>query len=249
MRKLHRSVKSNSARSFLFVVVTADKSRWLATASAPCADSSAAFGPTQRFTFLDALRALAATGVAAYHIGRYGPVAHAAQEAMPRWLESSLKYGWVGVQIFFVLSGFVIAYSLRATRVTPAFVAQFAVRRSLRLDPAYWTTIALVLLLSAFIPSVFADPNLEGDPVSAGQVAAHLFYLQNILGLGNISVGFWTLCIEVQFYLTLIAPVCCAMDRRRRPAGMSAGSDAPGRLACAAGLDVAVHQQPESKFG
>jgi peptidoglycan/LPS O-acetylase OafA/YrhL len=172
--------------------------------------ASAPSGPTHRFTFLDALRGIAATGVAAFHISRYGPVAHAAEEAIPAWLEGLLKYGWVGVQIFFVLSGFVIAYSLRATRVTPAFVAQFAVRRSLRLDPAYWTTIMLVLLLTALVPSIFYDPNLESDPVSFGQLAAHLFYLQNILGLGNISVGFWTLCIEVQFYLALIGALCLA---------------------------------------
>ena len=167
-------------------------------------------GPTQRFTFLDALRGIAATGVAAFHISRYGPVAQAARQAIPSWLEVPLKHGWVGVQIFFVLSGFVIAYSLRASRVTPAFVAQFAVRRSLRLDPAYWTTIAVVLVLSALVPSIFSDPALEGDPVSVGQLAAHLLYLQNILGLGNISVGFWTLCIEVQFYLMLIGALCLA---------------------------------------
>jgi peptidoglycan/LPS O-acetylase OafA/YrhL len=104
----------------------------------------------------------------------------------------------------------VIAYSLRATRVTPAFVAQFAVKRSLRLDPAYWTTIAVVLALSALVPSIFSDPNLEGDPVCVGQVAAHLFYLQNVLGFDNISVGFWTLCIEVQFYLLLVGALCVA---------------------------------------
>jgi peptidoglycan/LPS O-acetylase OafA/YrhL len=156
-----------------------------------------------RFQFVDALRGLAALMVAAYHISRYGPLAHAAEQQWPDAVRLALKHGWIGVQIFFVISGFVIAYSLRNARATPGFIGQFAVRRSLRLDPAYWATILLVLLLSTLLPESFAEP-ASADPLSIGQLATHLGYLQNVLGYENLSVGFWTLCIEVQFYLLFV---------------------------------------------
>jgi len=62
----------------------------------------------------------------------------------------------------------------------------------------------VMLALAAWLPWIFTDPSLEGEPVTAGQVFAHVGYLQNILGFDNISVGFWTLCIEVQFYLAFV---------------------------------------------
>ena len=62
---------------------------------------------------------------------------------VPAPLETALKLGFVGVDIFFVLSGFVIAYSVREARITPRFLGRFALRRSIRLDPPYWITIAI----------------------------------------------------------------------------------------------------------
>ena len=63
--------------------------------------------------FVDGLRGFAALGVVVYHISRYGSIAAAARSVTPNWLATLLKHGWVGVQMFFVMSGFVIAYSLR----------------------------------------------------------------------------------------------------------------------------------------
>ena len=65
----------------------------------------------QRFAFVDALRGMAALGVAAYHIFRYGPLAAAAEPVLPNAVNGALHHGWIGVQIFFVISGFVIAYA------------------------------------------------------------------------------------------------------------------------------------------
>ncbi|HEX4149320.1 MAG TPA: acyltransferase, partial [Pirellulales bacterium] len=175
---------------------------------------------TGRFAFVDALRGLAALSVAAFHISRYGPLAHAAEGQWPGAVHLLLKHGWIGVQIFFVISGFVIAYSLRSARATPGFIGQFALRRSLRLDPAYWTTIALVLLLSALFPASFAEP-AAADALSGGQLVSHLGYLQNVLGYENLSVGFWTLCIEVQFYLLFVILLGVA----QRAAGCGVGAD------------------------
>ena len=105
-----------------------------------------------RSTFIDGLRGIAALSVACYHIDRYGPVPVAAEPAIPRWLISVIDHGSIGVQVFFVISGFVIAYSVRNARITPGYLANYVLRRAIRLDPPYWTTILFVLAVLAIVP-------------------------------------------------------------------------------------------------
>lgn len=171
---------------------------------------SPAIVPEGRFRYVDSLRGIASLAVACYHITRYGPLADSAREVIPGLLQGVFDRGWVGVQVFFVISGFVIAYSVRKARVTPAYIANYALRRSLRLDPPYWTTIAVVLLLHAILslglkmtsPLDVPDP-LEPE-LSSWVVLGHLLYIHKILGYDSLSAGFWTLCIEVQFYLIYV---------------------------------------------
>jgi peptidoglycan/LPS O-acetylase OafA/YrhL len=183
----------------------------------------------ERFVFVDGLRGLAALAVAAYHINRYGPLVEPASTLIPWPIQSAISHGWMGVQVFFVISGFVIAYSVRNERITPGFVGSFALRRSIRLDPAYWTTIAVVLVLASFGPRYFDDPSLWSPVPTWPQLAAHLGYLQNVVGYDNISVGFWTLCIEVQFYLLFIALLGVA-QKLSALAGHDSAADLPSRL-------------------
>jgi peptidoglycan/LPS O-acetylase OafA/YrhL len=167
----------------------------------PAADRPLELG-ARRFGFVDALRGIAALSVAAYHIDRYGPLPGAASGDVPKFITSALHHGWVGVQMFFVISGFVIAYTLRGMQVTPSSLGKFALRRSLRLDPPYWVTMLFVIGLYAVTTSLFDIENgLIDEAPTWDQVLAHLFYMQNILGYHNLSAGFWTLCIEVQFYI------------------------------------------------
>jgi peptidoglycan/LPS O-acetylase OafA/YrhL len=107
-------------------------------------------------------------------------------------------FGRCGVQIFFVLSGFVIAYTLRNQRIGLTYIGRFILRRSVRLDPPYWAAIAL--FCAYILLQRHASPSPPPLP-SAPQVMAHLFYLQNILHYGDINIVFWTLCIEIQFYI------------------------------------------------
>jgi peptidoglycan/LPS O-acetylase OafA/YrhL len=157
-------------------------------------------GRSRRFLALDSLRGFAALGVVFFHV--QGALDRAPQPWMPNILSHLFRFGYFGVDVFFVLSGFVIAYSVRDGSWTLGYLGRFTLKRALRLDPPYWTAIALELALIfaglRFFPSL-------GTPVpSVAQIVAHLFYLQDLLGYGDISVIFWTLCYEVQFYLTLI---------------------------------------------
>lgn len=155
-----------------------------------------------RFLFIDGLRGIASLAVAGFHFYGGGPLYSPLSKILPALVGMLLEHGSLGVEIFFVLSGFVIAYSLRNTRVTLGFLGNFVLRRSLRLDPPYWATIALVIIVNYVSNFVLTDrtATLPGW----GLIVAHIFYLQNILKLGNIVPVFWTLCLEVQFYLVFI---------------------------------------------
>ena len=189
-----------------------------------------------RSTFIDALRGIAALGVACYHITRYEPAPQPAREIIPGALAFVFDHAWIGVQVFFVISGFVIAYSLRSARITPGYFANYALRRSIRLDPPYWITILFVLLLHAvlhlhlgFDSPLDIPSKLEPD-LSWSLVGSHLLYLQNILGYDNLSAGFWTLCIEVQFYLLYVAGLGLAQRLPSRNKRSSADAGTAGLI-------------------
>ncbi len=147
--------------------------------------------------FPDGLRGVAATLVILPHaVGLldYWP----SPSTFTRMVIGIAPLGSCGVQIFFVLSGFVIAYSLRNAQFSVKYVGNFILRRSIRLDPPYWAAIVIYLGFIALRRSLGHDPL----PYPSGaKLLAHLFYLQDILGYGNINDVFWTLCIEIQFYV------------------------------------------------
>ena len=151
-----------------------------------------------RFAFIDALRGLAALSVVLFHI-HAGTAPAVFFATLPQFIQNCLKHGYLGVHVFFVISGFVTAYSLKKVKIDFAYFGNFTLRRLIRLTPPYWVTIALVIFLRYISNFIIAD-RVASLP-SGQQLIANMFYLQNILGLGNISDVFWTLCIEIQFYL------------------------------------------------
>src|SRR5437867_2467947 len=125
------------------------------TATAPILSTSTATTvkpisrvPGRRLVFLDALRGVAALAVVVLHMGPRGPFAPELSHVVPAPLIAIGARGFLGVEIFFVLSGFVIAMSMRDVRITPRFFGNFALRRSLRLDPPYLLTIAIVITIT-----------------------------------------------------------------------------------------------------
>lgn len=158
-----------------------------------------------RFVLIDALRGIAALVVLLYHLFHNADMALVEQitKTLPSFGPALIVYGYYGVQIFFVLSGFVIAHSLRKTPLSPKSVGYFILRRQLRLDPPFWTTLFIacgLLALEARIPALQS----EGMPTLKA-VLLNMVYLHKITGAQDIVTVSWTLCIEVQFYLVFIA--------------------------------------------
>jgi peptidoglycan/LPS O-acetylase OafA/YrhL len=165
-----------------------------------------------RFTFVDALRGIAALSVVLFHLNAADHVP-GLQALMPTWVEALLGHGNLGVAIFFVLSGFVIAHSLYKERVTLPLAGRFMLRRSIRLDPPYWVAIAVAL--GSAVLSAIVLPDKTRPEVSWQQIAAHLFYVQDILRYHEINDVFWTLSLEVQFYLIYVLLLAVARNNLR----------------------------------
>jgi len=119
--------------------------------------------------------------------------------AVPRELG---RLGHHGVILFFVLSGFVIPYSLMRSGVD-ASLRSFLVKRMIRLGPPFMAACVGTLILNLLSMQVpgYAGP-LGSDYLSQSllQLAADNVYISGILGRPWILVVAWTLAIEVQFY-------------------------------------------------
>jgi peptidoglycan/LPS O-acetylase OafA/YrhL len=188
--------------------------------AAPSLPSEAALSPAGaggRFVFVDALRGVAAVLVMLRHLYSSTPLYFALRLSFPRPLRVLCSDGLWGVHIFFVLSGFVIAHSLRNVVTTPHSVGRFILRRQLRLDPLYWFVLFLTLGL-LFGRHVIATQHggvVDWGLPGPGDVLLNLFYLHNVLhnwlGSSQIVSVAWTLCIEVQFYLFYI--LCLAIGQ------------------------------------
>jgi len=137
---------------------------------------------------LDALRAIAAACIILYHF-------------LPAFGLGGIPYGWLGVDLFFVISGYLITTILYRQRASTAgrwqVVRNFIFKRSLRLFPAYFAfiTVFAVLMITTGLWS--------WDP---GQSIWYYTYMSNILiflegpRAGHLT-HLWSLAVEEQFYL------------------------------------------------
>jgi peptidoglycan/LPS O-acetylase OafA/YrhL len=166
----------------------------------------------RRFYLIDALRGFAASWVVLFHIYIGGDVDRFLA-LLPDLLSRFLfEWGVAGVPVFFVISGFVIAHSVGRDQVDGRYLARFTLRRSLRLDPPYWASIILIVSLTSLASLI------QNEPVvlpSGAQTLAHMFYLQDILEYPQIGVIYWTLCLEIQFYLIYVVLVMLAQKISR----------------------------------
>lgn len=156
--------------------------------------------PPARFRAIDALRGYAALSVLVFHLIYNSPQATLYAELLPAWVYSGSGYLRSGVATFFVISGFVIGYTTYSLGSRVRDGARFGLRRQIRLDPPYYATIALVLVMGAIETSF----GFAARTFTLGEVLLNLVYLQDIVGAPAILAVAWTLCLEVQFYLVTV---------------------------------------------
>jgi len=157
---------------------------------------SAGSGSLPYLETIDVLRGIASLWVCWFHINTRGLV-----ELNPI-LAATGAPGDVGVAMFFVISGFVIPYSLYRGKYKFSNFARFLAKRIVRLDPPYLAAIVLAIAVpyltsrSSFHRGAIYHPNWI-------QVLAHLGYANAFIGFPWLVGGFWSLAIEFQYYVIL----------------------------------------------
>lgn len=156
-------------------------------------------GHAGRYPILDLLRAVAIIWV----LLRHWIIAHRDffQEStiqLPKALNSFFANGWIGVDLFFVLSGFLISSHFiqnKNRNLTRHSIRDFYLRRALRTLPLYWG----VILLSWMCADLLGAANF-----SMASFSTHFLFLQDYLS-SDVLITLWSLAVEEKFYL--LAPI------------------------------------------
>jgi peptidoglycan/LPS O-acetylase OafA/YrhL len=179
----------------------------------------------KRVPELDGLRGLAIVAVLFTHLGQIFDVGITGNHLVAS-ISRLMGDGWIGVDIFFVLSGFLITSIIRKDRTNPSFWSTFYLRRAFRILPAFFVVFFLTLLAIHFF-----KPDI---PLRATYIWPVIFFLANWTILGPdqpvMLSHLWSLAVEEQFYfvwpqlakrmsgtalltLTLVLSVACEILR------------------------------------
>ncbi len=165
-------------------------------------------GPGRHIPALDGIRALAILLVIPHNVD----VMSTSYPAYDYPVAALLHAGWIGVQLFFVLSGFLISGNLLDSRGSSHFFSAFFARRALRILPLYFSVLGVALVLT---------PALLPIPQSLRDTLPHQVWLWTFLSnwtdpYGGAVYGFshfWSLAVEEQFYLLWPLVVFCCGPR------------------------------------
>ena len=164
---------------------------------------------------LDGVRAMAVLAVVAHH--GFGGTQAVGQ--LDHLILAAADAGWIGVDLFFLLSGYLITRILLAGRGSRGFLRSFYTRRTLRIFPAHYT---LLFLLFVVAPAL----GVSSVGASAADAAWFWLYLGNVLTAlrgwpDPVLVPLWSLGIEEHFYLLWPLLVLTLPTRFLRPAAIA----------------------------
>jgi len=134
----------------------------------------------ERVYEIDALRFCAAMSVLMYH--------YVMGTGLFPWMSQIWRYGFLGVNLFFMISGFVIMLSAYDSKPS-----DFAISRIARLYPTYWVAVTLTIIVVLF---------MGGDThgVTVHQYLANLSMINNYFKIEDVDGVYWTLQTELKFY-------------------------------------------------
>jgi peptidoglycan/LPS O-acetylase OafA/YrhL len=173
----------------------------------------------RRIPELDALRGIAALAIVVFHLNR-----------------EVFFFGWVGVNLFFVLSGYLITSIILRHGGGAAFFRSFFARRALRIWPIYYLVVLAVVAMNLCLR----------HPFSMETLPLYLMYTQNVEKYWGVTLlpahpailHTWTLAIEEQFYI--LWPLLLLLTRRRLLPLLGLAVVTLSTGARTAGLDLSV---------
>jgi peptidoglycan/LPS O-acetylase OafA/YrhL len=156
-----------------------------------------------RVQALDLLRLVAVAAVIFYHYGFWGPSSNDIPQVALPWMASFAQYGFLGVPVFFIISGFVIAYSAEGRTATGFAIARFS-----RIYP----TFLFCMTLTCLALLTMGPPHFE---TSFAQWCANLLVAAPALGHPYMDGAYWSLVIEVAFYAWVAVLMAAKVFPRR----------------------------------
>ncbi|HPF92242.1 MAG TPA: acyltransferase [Flavobacteriales bacterium] len=177
---------------------------------------------SKHVTILDPMRGVAALAVVIFHyLGSILPTLR------PNGVEHIVEYGKMGVQVFFVISGFVIPYAMQRGGYVRSDLGRFMLRRSIRIaPPAYLAALALIAF--HLLAILINGRPVDGDPFPGfgfTAVFANLTFTAEYFGTGWYNFVYWSLTAEFEYYLVLalIFPLIASGSPNWRVALVMAG--------------------------
>jgi peptidoglycan/LPS O-acetylase OafA/YrhL len=180
--------------------------------------------PTGRveLPYLDGIRGLAALAVVLYHSYLFTGMTGEARTELPA-IGLIMGWGYLGVPVFIVLSGYVLMLPLLRTESLdfPGGVRAFVLRRARRILPPYYAALVVSLGLIALIPVLQRESSTQWDskvPVTLPDVLSHLFLVHDASAdwVGKINGPLWSVAVEWQIYF-LMPLLLVPMWRRLNP--------------------------------
>ncbi len=157
-------------------------------------------GELGRVPTIDALRGLAAIAVLLFH-GLHAFSLPGELSGPLQFLRLGTEYGWLGVSMFFALSGWCIAQRIHTAFRLGESAAEFLVDRALRIFPTYWAALTAALSLRVAADAMHPSGWDAGLPQGVWTWLGEIFLLQPYMGFSGFLMVSWTLVFELGFYL------------------------------------------------
>ncbi|EEO0292918.1 acyltransferase, partial [Salmonella enterica] len=141
-----------------------------------------------RINEIDFLRFVAAMAVVFFHYAFRGYAADGMSIMPYPSLAPVSKYGFLGVQLFFMISGFVILMS-----ASHGSIRNFTISRMVRLYPAFWACCTITFIVTL----VIGAPTYS---VSFNQYITNMTMLNEFIGIPSVDGAYWSLFVEMRFY-------------------------------------------------
>lgn len=155
---------------------------------------------SSRMPLIDALKGIASQVVVLHHLAIYGPLAVAAQLAIPGTIGWFYDYARMAVQVFLVIGGFLAARALsNQGEALSGSPLPLIWKRYLRLAIPYLAAIGLAII-GAAIADHWMDDEAIPARASFKQWLAHALLLQSLLDFNSLSAGVWYIAIDFQLF-------------------------------------------------
>jgi peptidoglycan/LPS O-acetylase OafA/YrhL len=151
-----------------------------------------------RYYEIDLLRFIAAISVVICHFTFAGYYHHGMSPVQYPGIDEFFKYGFLGVELFFIISGYVVLMSAQGKTI-----GQFFASRVTRLYPAFWVACTICFVVVRFFAPAITQPEQVVFDASLGHYLLNMTMLHAFFGIPNLDGVYWTLTYEIVFYFLI----------------------------------------------